>query len=267
VTIVHRLSDSGFLFPLVSVVMFTLVAIWETFRPQRPITQPMGCRWACNLSLTFLNGIVARLAAPVTGVAISAIAASQGFGLFNNWSPGLGVVLIVSVPSLDLAQYWAHRWMHRARWLWLIHRVHHSDLDFDLSTGFRFHPFEAALMMVPRAATIAALGVPVSGVLLHGLLTYLSNLFQHANVAIGEAPDRTLRRVIVTPGMHGVHHQVGYAESNSNFGTLFSFWDKLFGTYRESEPASRVVFGLPEFREVEDVGLRRMLLMPFLKSG
>lgn len=263
-TIVQRLGDSGFLVP---VAMFCVVAVWETFSPQRPVTQPIGRRWVCNFSLIFLNGIVFKLAAPVTGAAISAIAASRGFGLFNNWSPGLAVVLIVSVPTLDLAQYWAHRCMHRARWLWLIHRVHHSDLDFDLSTGFRFHPFEAALMMVPRAAVIAALGVPISGVLLHGLLTYLSNLFQHANVAIGEASDRALRRAIVTPGMHSVHHQVGHAESNSNFGTLFSFWDRLFGTYREPESESKQVFGLPEFREIGEVGLRRMLLMPFLKSG
>jgi sterol desaturase/sphingolipid hydroxylase (fatty acid hydroxylase superfamily) len=154
---------------------------------------------------------------------------------------------------------------HAVPVLWRLHRVHHADLEIDVTTGARFHPIEILLSMGIKLGVIAALGTPAVAVLLFEVLLNATSMFNHSNVRMPARLDRVLRWIVVTPDMHRVHHSIVVHETNSNFGFNLPWWDRLFGTYRD-QPAARhetMTVGIEQFRNPVEQRLDRMLTQPF----
>src|SRR5712692_7841410 len=252
----------------VSVGVFVLLAAWELIGPRR--RQPAGraARWPGNLGIVVLDTILVRVVFPVTGVGLALLAEARGWGLFNlaalpNW-----IAVAASVVLLDLAIYLQHVLFHAVPALWRLHRMHHADLAFDVSTGLRFHPIEILVSMLLKLAVIAALGASALGVLIFEVLLNATSMFNHGNVLIPQKIDRILRWIVVTPDMHRVHHSIQSAETNSNFGFNLPWWDRLFGTYRHEPSAGQegMTIGIEQFRDPRELRLDRMLFQPFRGS-
>ena len=246
--------------------IFVLMAIWEWLAPRRVLTVSKALRWGSNLGLVALNTVLLRLLFPVAAVGLAATAAAQGWGLLNHYpvSPWLAVPL--AVIALDLAIWAQHVFFHAVPALWRLHRVHHADLDYDLTTGARFHPIEILLSMLIKFAVILVLGPPVVAVILFEIILNGMAMFNHGNVGLPNRLDRWLRWVFVTPDMHRVHHSVEDDETNSNFGFNLSWWDRLFGTYREAPRAGHLgmTIGIEGHRDPREVdALPGMLALPF----
>ena len=183
------------------------------------------------MGLSLLNSLVLRMLIPVAGVAGAIWAADSGLGLFNHLAAPSWLEVTLFILLFDLAIYGQHRLFHAVPLLWRLHRVHHSDEDYDLTTGNRFHPLSIALSALIKLVLVVTLGAPALAVLLAELTLNIMSMFNHSNISLSPAADRFLRTVIVTPDMHRIHHSRVYAEHNSNFGFNFSFWDRLLGTY------------------------------------
>jgi sterol desaturase/sphingolipid hydroxylase (fatty acid hydroxylase superfamily) len=192
-------------------------------------------------------------------------AETRGWGLFNLMAVPAWVGVVSSVVVLDLAIYLQHVLFHAVPVLWRLHRMHHADLEFDVSTGLRFHPLEILLSMLIKFTVIVALGAPAVAVLIFEVLLNATSMFNHGNVRIPTSLDRTLRWIVVTPDMHRVHHSILSRETNSNFGFNLPWWDRLFGTYWAQPTAGHdgMTIGIEQFREPRELGLDRMLLQPF----
>jgi sterol desaturase/sphingolipid hydroxylase (fatty acid hydroxylase superfamily) len=245
--------------------IFTIIAAWELAAPRRTLRVRKALRWTHNLALTMLNVVLVRAALPVAAIGVAALAAERGMGLFNLIHVPQPLTILLSVLALDLAIYLQHRMFHAVPLLWRLHRVHHADLDFDVTTGARFHPIEIGLSMLIRFAVILALGPPAVAVMLFEVLVNASSMFNHGNVRIPAAIDRVLRWVVVSPDMHRVHHSIDPLETNSNFGFSLPWWDRLFGTYRTEPQAGHeaMTIGIAQFRSPRELRLDRMLLQPF----
>lgn len=167
---------------------------------------------------------------------------------------------------LDLAIYWQHRCMHAIPLLWRMHRVHHSDTGFDLSTGVRFHPLEITLSMLFKLGLVWLLGPPPGAVLLFEILLSSSALWTHSDTALAGRLEHRVRRLIVTPSMHRIHHSIRPMETNSNYGFLLSVWDRVFGSYRAApaEPERTMPIGLEQFRAAGEQRIASLLLNPFI---
>ena len=245
--------------------VFVLVALWELAAPRRPLRVAKAVRWTGNIGLVVLNTALLRLVFPAAAAGIAVVAGSQGWGLFNalGWPTWVEVVLAIVV--LDLAIYCQHVMFHAVPALWRLHMVHHADLDFDLTTGVRFHPFEVLLSMVIKMAVVAALGAPPLAVILFEMLLSATSIFNHGNIVLPPAFDRLLRLVVVTPDMHRVHHSTVANETNSNFGFSLPWWDRMLGTYRARPAAGHenMTIGLEQFREPRLQRLWHMLALPF----
>ena len=245
---------------------FALMAAWEIAAPRRVRSLSRWTRWPHNLALVVLNSIVVRLLFPLAAVSFAALAAARGWGLFNTVELPFWLALVLSVVALDLIIYLQHVMFHAVPALWRLHRVHHADLDFDVTTGARFHPVEIALSMLIKLAAIALLGAPAVAVLLFEVFLNAAAMFNHSNVRIPSAVDRALRWLIVTPDMHRIHHSVVRRETDSNFGFNLSWWDRILGTYRPDPVAGQeaMVIGIPEFRDpAQCATLTGMLALPF----
>src|SRR5215467_5034842 len=244
--------------------VFVAMAIWEVIGPRRKQTIGRGRRWPNNLGVVAVNTLLLRILFPTTAVGLAFLSEARGLGLFNvialpAWAGVLGSVVI-----LDLAIYLQHVLFHAVPALWRLHRMHHADLEFDVSTGLRFHPIEILLSMLIKFTVVAALGAPAVAVLIFEVLLNATSMFNHGNVRVSSGLDRTLRWIIVTPDMHRVHHSVLSRETNSNFGFNLPWWDRLFGTYR-AQPAAghaNMTIGIEQFRDPRELGLDRMLLQP-----
>jgi sterol desaturase/sphingolipid hydroxylase (fatty acid hydroxylase superfamily) len=245
--------------------MFAIIAAWELAAPRRTLRVRKALRWIHNLALTMVNVVLVRAALPVAAIGVAVHAAERGTGLFNLIHVPHLLAIPLSVLALDLAIYLQHRMFHAVPLLWRLHRVHHADLDFDVTTGARFHPIEIGLSMLIRFAVILALGPPAVAVLLFEILLNASSMFNHGNVRIPAAIDRFLRWVVVTPDMHRVHHSIDPRETNSNFGFSLPWWDRLFGTYRAQAQAGHeaMTIGIAQFRSPRELRLDWMLLQPF----
>lgn len=246
--------------------VFALMAVWETAAPRRVRSLPRWARWPHNLALVVLNSIVVRLLFPLAAVSFAALAAARGWGVFNAVELPFWLALVLSIMVLDLAIYLQHVMFHAVPALWRLHRVHHADLDFDVTTGARFHPVEIVLSMLIKFAVIALLGAPAVAVLLFEVFLNAAAMFNHSNVRIPLSVDRVLRWLIVTPDMHRIHHSVVRRETDSNFGFNLSLWDRLLGTYRHFPIAGQeaMVIGIPEFRApAQCATLTGMLALPF----
>lgn len=244
---------------------FSAVAAWETVAPLRPPSMPLRRRWAVNIALLFINNTLLHALLPLAAVTAALHAQAQGWGLLPRlgW-PGWAVAL-AGLLLLDLARWLLHAAMHHVPWLWRLHRVHHSDIDYDCTIGLRFHPLEALLGAALLLAVVMALGAPPEVVLLSDALTLALGFFAHGNVSLPPRCDRLLRRVLVTPDLHRVHHSSVVAESMSNFGSVFCVWDRLFGRYTAA-PAGGPLgmsIGLDDLRDPAQLTLWRLLWLPW----
>lgn len=247
--------------------VFALVALWEILAPRRALTVPKAVRWANNLGLVVLNTLVLRLLFPAAAVGMAAFAAAQGWGILNYLEISLWLSVPLSVVALDLAIYLQHVMIHAVPALWRLHRVHHADLDYDLTTGARFHPLEIILSMLIKFATIAVLGPPVAAVVIFEVLLNATAMFNHGNLRLPHDLDRILRWFLVTPDMHRVHHSVEDDEANSNFGFSIPWWDRIFGTYRDQPRGGHeeMTIGIHGYRDPKQVDrLPGMLALPFI---
>ena len=240
------------------------MALWEIAAPRRRREIPRVIRWTNNMALVVVDTAILRLTFPILAVGLAAMAEERGWGLFNNFDAPVWVSIVVSMLLLDLAIYLQHVMFHAVPGLWRLHRMHHADLDFDVTTGLRFHPVEILISMGIKLAAVAALGPPAIAVLLFEVLLNATALFNHANINLPRAIDRVLRLIVVTPDMHRVHHSVNPIETNSNFGFNLPWWDRLLGTYR-AQPAKGhhgMDIGIEQFRTRRDLWLDRMLVQP-----
>ena len=246
-------------------VVLALMAAAEVASPRRRREIPRLLRWTNNLALVVLDTAILRLVFPVLAVGLAVTAQARGFGLFNMVDVPAWVAVLASIVLLDLVVYLQHVLFHAVPALWRLHRVHHADLEIDVTTGLRFHPIEILLSMAIKLAAVAALGAPPSAVLLFEVILNGMAMFNHSNVKLPEAVDRLLRLVIVTPDMHRVHHSILPAETNSNYGFNLSWWDRLLGTYRPQPAAGHegMTIGIELFREPRELWLDRMLTQPF----
>ena len=247
------------------VAVFIMMALWEMVSPRRQRSYSRLTRWPSNIAIAALNALAIRIAIPVTASGLALLGKQRGWGLLNNLPlPGWGG-LAGSILVLDLAIYLQHIMFHAVPALWRVHRLHHADLDFDATTGVRFHPIEIVLSMLIKFSVVAALGASVPGVLIFEIVLNATSMFNHDNVRIPIALDRYLRWLVVTPDMHRVHHSILAGEANSNFGFNLPWWDHLLGTYRDQPAAGHesITIGIEKFREVRELRLDRMLLQPF----
>ncbi len=245
--------------------IFALVALFEALAPRRPRSLSRLSRWPSNLGVVAVNTLVVRLAFPTAAVGLALIAEARGWGLLNLIDLPFWLAVVISVVVLDGVIYLQHVMFHAVPALWRLHRMHHADQDFDVTTGARFHPIEILLSMALKLAAITALGPPALGVLIFEVLLNASSMFNHGNWKIPLGVDRVLRLVVVTPDMHRVHHSILPEETNSNFGFSLPWWDRLFGTYRDQPAAGHeaMTIGIEQFREPADQRLDRMLIQPF----
>lgn len=247
--------------------VLALMAGAELAVPRRALSLPRPARWASNLGIVFLNTALVRLLLPVTAAGFAMLAARQGWGLFNYFEVPPWFAVIAAVVMLDFAIYLQHVMFHAVPLLWRLHRMHHADLDFDVTTGARFHPVEILLSMLIKFAVIAVLGAPVAAVIVFEVLLNATSMFNHSNVRLPLALDRVLRRFVVTPDMHRVHHSIEDHETNSNFGFNLPWWDRLCGTYKPQPDAGHesMTIGIRDFREPKQSDrLDGMLLIPFI---
>jgi sterol desaturase/sphingolipid hydroxylase (fatty acid hydroxylase superfamily) len=245
--------------------VFAAMAIWEFIGPRRNRTVGRGRRWPSNLGVVVVNTLLVRIFFPITAVGLALLAEAGAFGLFNVVILPAWVAVVASVVILDLAIYLQHVLFHAVPALWRLHRMHHADLEFDVSTGLRFHPIEILLSMLIKFTVVAALGAPALAVLIFEVLLNATSMFNHGNVRIAAGIDRVLRWFVVTPDMHRVHHSILSRETNSNFGFNLPWWDRLFGTYRAQPSAGHeaMTIGIEQFRDPRELGLDRMLVQPF----
>jgi sterol desaturase/sphingolipid hydroxylase (fatty acid hydroxylase superfamily) len=247
--------------------IFAVMAIWEVITPRRALTVSKAVRWANNLGLVLFNSFILRLIFPAAAVGMAAFASEQGWGIFNYYDVSPVIAVAVSVVAMDLIIYLQHVMVHAVPALWRLHRVHHADLDFDVTTGSRFHTLEIILSMLIKFATIAVLGPPVVAVFIFEVVLNAAAMFNHSNVRLPLGLDRVLRWIIVTPDMHRVHHSVEDDEANSNFGFNLPWWDRLFGTYRDQPRAGHInmSIGIHTYRNPRLVSwLHGMLWLPFI---
>lgn len=242
--------------------IFAVLIVLQQMRPRRGVSGGWH-RQLINLSLVVINTMILRVAFPLLAFDFAVRLEQNGNGVMGalpHWAAVLTGIIV-----LDCAIYWQHRLVHRVPLLWRLHRVHHTDVGFDVTTAVRFHPFEMVLSMAIKIGLIVLLGIPALAVLIFEVLLSASSLFTHANVRLPDSFERRLRLLLVTPEMHRIHHSVHRDETDSNFSFHLSFWDRLFGSYREKprDGQIKMQIGLQEFREQRDQTLWALVLNPF----
>jgi sterol desaturase/sphingolipid hydroxylase (fatty acid hydroxylase superfamily) len=247
-----------------ALLAYVTVLLWEHARPVLPADAGDGStRWAGNFGLLFVNHAVPYFLVPV----ISAFAAwwgdKLGLGLLPALDSSLWLTTLVGLLVLDLKGWLLHWALHHFGWLWRVHQVHHSALRFDAALAFRFHPGDAALVGLASSLVVVTLGLPVEVVLANSLLVALHNVFVHANASLGGTFERVVRAVFVTPDLHRVHHSAYLSDAMHNYGIVFSWWDRLFRTWRTPVGSGPLCFGIEAERDSARLSLPRLLLMPF----
>jgi sterol desaturase/sphingolipid hydroxylase (fatty acid hydroxylase superfamily) len=251
----------------IAATLFAALALWEWRAPRRRLAVGRRGRWFGNLGILAVDLVAVRLLVPTAAVGVALLAAERGWGLL----PALGApywpAAILSVIALDLTIWAQHYVFHHVPVLWRLHRVHHADIEIDVSTGVRFHPLEIVVSLMIKMAAVAALGAPAAAVVAFEVLLNATSMFNHSNVALPAWAEPLARWLIVTPQMHEVHHSAERAETDSNFGFNLPWWDRLFGTYRAKPAAGDdVVIGLPVFRDAHERKLLRLLTQPFRRE-
>ena len=246
--------------------VLVIMALWEIAAPRRKLTVSKTLRWTNNIGLVFFNSFILRILFPAAAVGVAISAKDQGLGLFNVYAVSPYIAVVASVIIMDFVIYLQHVLVHAVPVLWRVHRVHHADPDYDVTTGARFHTIEIILSMLIKFATILLLGPPVIAVILFEIILNATAMFNHSNIGLPAGLDRALRWFLVTPDMHRVHHSVEDDEANSNFGFSLTWWDRLFGTYRDQPRGGHqgMTIGIRKYRDTKDVSwLTGMLTLPF----
>jgi sterol desaturase/sphingolipid hydroxylase (fatty acid hydroxylase superfamily) len=242
------------------------MAVWEALAPRRALTASLRLRWSGNFAITLLQSLLTWWLFPLASIGVAILAADRGWGLFRLVDAPYWLSFAITLAALDLSRYAQHRLQHSVPLLWRLHRMHHTDQDFDFTTALRFHPLDALLTSAIAFAVVAGLGAPVAAVALYELAFVLMAMFAHGNVRLPGRADALLRRVLITPDMHRIHHSTALAETNSNYGGVVSWWDRLFGSY-VAEPAAGhegMSIGLAAYRDRRHLMLHRMLADPFM---
>ena len=247
------------------VAILVLLALTEQWLPRRPRVLQRRQRWSGNLGLVLINTLVLRLLFPAAAVGMALFVEERGWGLFQILTIPGWLIFLLSLLLLDFVIWLQHVMLHAIPVLWRLHRVHHADPEFDVSTGLRFHPFEIVLSLLVKFVAIAALGIPAVAVLVFEILLNACAMFNHANLKLPLGLDRLARKVIVTPDMHRVHHSVIPNETNSNFGFCLSCWDRLLGTYLSQPKAGHnaMQIGVSGIAADKSVALLSLLLLPW----
>ena len=245
--------------------VFGVVSLWELISPRRAQVVPRLIRWPNNIGLLLVNILVLRLVAPGAAIGIAILGETRGWGLLNAFPLPGWIAVPLGLLLLDLAIYLQHAMFHAVPMLWRLHRVHHADLEFDVTTGTRFHPIEILLSTGIKCAVVAASGAPVIAVLAFEVLLNASSMFNHANASLPGGIERWARWLMVTPDMHRVHHSIRQDEQTSNFGFNLPWWDRIFGSYRAQPKAGHddMTIGVEAFRSPGELRLHRLLLQPF----
>ena len=248
--------------------VFAVMALWELAAPRKALSTSKITRWFINLSITFLNPVSLRLVFPLPATGLALMAKEKNWGIFNileidYWTAGLLTIIL-----LDLTIYFQRLLFHHVRIFWKFHMVHHTDINIDVTTGARFHPLEIILSMGIKMIVVVLLGAPAWSVLVFEIVINGTSMFNHSNAFIPLPVDRALRKFIVTPDFHRVHHSVLLHESNSNFGFSLSLWDRIFGTYQDQPRAGHkgMSIGLSDFREANRLTLPYILALPFIRK-
>jgi sterol desaturase/sphingolipid hydroxylase (fatty acid hydroxylase superfamily) len=244
---------------------FLLLAVLENRAPRRARTHARSNRWFSNLGLVALNPLCVRLVFPVLPLGLALMATERGWGVLSHVDFPYWLEVAIGVLALDLIIYFQHVLHHAIPLLWRFHMVHHADLDFDLTTGVRFHPNAIVISMAIKLAAIVVVGPPVLSVLAFEVCLNALSMFNHSNVDIPKTLDRFIRSLIVTPDMHRVHHSAIICETNSNYGFCFSWWDRLLGTYKDQPEQGHLgmTIGLSQFRDSANLNLASLLILPF----
>jgi sterol desaturase/sphingolipid hydroxylase (fatty acid hydroxylase superfamily) len=243
-----------------------LMALWEVLAPRRPLTTSKPTRWVSNLGLVLIDSVLVRLIFPITLMGVAFLARQRGWGILNQFQLPFWFHLCLGVLILDFAIYLQHIMFHAVPLFWRLHMVHHSDMDYDVTTGIRFHPIEIILSMGIKIAVVLLIGplplaIPIFEILLNG-----TSMFNHGNVRYPQSIDKWLRLLVVTPEMHRVHHSTIRWETNCNFGFNFPWWDRLFGTYRP-QPAKghlEMTIGLDQYKDPKKLTLPWLIVLPFV---
>ncbi len=248
------------------IFMLAAVAAWEWIAPRRALSYGRLTRWPGNLGIVVLNTVVLRLLFPVAAVGTAWYAGAQGWGVFNVLGLPYWLAVALSIVILDLVIYLQHVMVHALPVLWRLHRMHHSDLDCDVTTGARFHPLEIVLSMAIKLTAVALIGAPPLAVVIFEVVLNAAAMFNHGNIRIPRGIERVLRLFVVTPDMHRVHHSAVVEETNSNFGFNLPWWDRLFGTYRDQPAAGHedMTIGIEQFRDGKYLRLDWLLIQPFM---
>ena len=250
---------------LIFIIVLGIMACLEALLPKRQRVQTRQQRWKTNFAILVLEVLALRLLGPITAIATANYAMDNGWGLLGRIGLPFYLDVIISFVLLDLAIYWQHVASHKIPFLWRIHKVHHADRDIDVTTGFRFHPIEAALSMLYKCLLILIIGPIVTAVILFEIILNASAMFNHANVKLPQRLDKFLRLFIVTPDMHRVHHSTLQPETDSNYGFFLSLWDRLFNSYiaQPSAGHNKMTIGLQTYQTEEPATLAWSLSIPF----
>jgi sterol desaturase/sphingolipid hydroxylase (fatty acid hydroxylase superfamily) len=258
--------------PTTRMAVFLIVlggmALWELWSPRRRVEVPRVLRWSNNLALVVIDTFVVRLMFPLAAVGLAITMQGQGWGLFNVIGLPIWSEVIISVVLLDFAIYLQHVVFHHVPVLWRLHRMHHADIEIDVTTGLRFHPLEIVLSMAFKLLLVLVLGPPAIAVLIFEVVLNASALFNHSNIHLPKSVDSVLRLIIVTPDMHRVHHSIDPRETNSNYGFNVPWWDRLLGTYIAQPKAGHddMVIGIELFRARRELWIDRMILQPLRRD-
>ncbi len=245
-------------------ILCVMMAV-EAIFPRKKRTLSRTHRWTSNLLLIAIDSLFVKLVFPIVAVGVAAMAAQKSWGILNvvnlpNW-----IEVTCAIIILDMMIYWQHVAFHHVPALWALHKVHHVDRDIDVTTGSRFHPIEIGLSLIYKMVIVIALGAPVIAVIIFEIILNGCAMFNHSNVRLPLGFDRVLRRFIVTPDMHRVHHSIIVRETNSNYGFNLSLWDRIFGSYtaQPSDGHDNMVIGLKEYQHTGPASLSWSLLLPF----
>ncbi|WP_051630436.1 sterol desaturase family protein [Afifella pfennigii] len=249
--------------------IFGAMAAFELAAPRRDAHPLKGRRWATNLAILVIDVVSLRVIFPMAAVGAALYAEAQGFGLFREIGMAPLLAGIIAFLLLDLTVWAEHVAFHKIPFLWRVHRVHHADVDVDVTTALRFHPIEILISMVLKAWLVVLLGAPVLAVLVFEIVLNGAAMFNHSNIRLPERVDRALRWVIVTPDMHRIHHSIQRRETDSNYGFNLSFWDRLFRVYTEDPEGGHIAMklGIAAHQDAAPSRLFWSLLYPFRRGA
>lgn len=256
----------------ISILILMMLLEWQ--RPARQSPIRISKRWTANFGLVLVSSILARLIVPIGLTVVALYNQEQGIGLLhlqtvNELNLPSWLVIIISLLLLDMLIYWQHRLFHKVPILWCLHKVHHADAHIDASTGLRFHPIEIVLSILVKLIAVMALGIPAIAVLIFEISLNGLALFNHANIRLPQAIEKPLRLILITQMLHRIHHSQVVSETNSNYGFSVTWWDKLFGSYKQaaSKSDNELDIGLMEYPNAkQNASLWGLLIMPFKKN-